>query len=191
MPSRKVPPDSEIHRQFWDLAKSGQLSIGEDVLARRWGVTTRTVRTALTRLVEQGRVVKPSHGGDLIIVDPDKWGEFRAEVAARSNLIDHIHETLWRLARQGDPNKVRVKNNHKLATYVGQKVLEQMVDEGRMYDVGDFLVVNSPVSHLSNRQGVLPPKGSYLTLLVEPEITPPPEERYEPVPIEPKRKKKE
>lgn len=187
MPRRKVPADTEIHQHFWDLAQAGTLSVSEEVLAKQWGVTTRTVRMTMKRLIEQGRVVKPSHSGDILVVDPKKWGDFRAEAAARANVIDSLHEDLWKVARQSAESldKVRVKNNHKLATWLGQKLLNQMVDEGRLYESGDYLVVTSPVSYMSSNIGVLPPRGSYLTLVVEPENTPL-EEKYEPVLIEPK-----
>ena len=163
--TRKVPSDDEIHRRFWNDAQGGLLAIDESVLAADWGVTPRTVRYTILRLIETGRMVKPFKGSGLVIVDPDKWAGFRAEIHARSHVIDFIHAKLWSLGRgsrrRHGLHKVRLKNNNELATWVGQQVIIQMIKEGRVRRVdegtGTYLVISPPASFVAADRQMIDP----------------------------------
>lgn len=162
--NRKVPSDDDIHRKLWNDAQGQIMVVDESVLAAEWGVTPRTVRYTILRLIDTGRMVKPFKGSGLVVVDPDKWAGFRAEAHARSHVIDFIHDKLWGLGRGSKRRhgleKVRVKNNNELATWVGQQVIIQMIKEGRIRRVENgstYLVISPPLSYVAADRHMIDP----------------------------------
>ena len=163
--TRKVPSDDEIHRRLWNDAQGQLLPVDEDALAADWGVTPRTVRYTILRLIDTGRMVKPFKGSGLVVVDPDKWAGFRAEIHARSHIIDFIHTKLWELGRGSKRRHslhwVRVKNNNELATWVGQQVIIQMIKEGRVRRSEEsntsWLVISPPASYVAADRKMIDP----------------------------------
>lgn len=178
--TRKVPSDDEIHRRLWNDAQGQLLAVDEGALADDWGVTPRTVRYTILRLIETGRMVKPFKGSGLVIVDPDKWAGFRAEIHARSHIIDFIHEKLWKLGRGSKKHhslyRVRVRNNNELATWVGQQVIIQMIKEGRMRrsedDAVTWLIISPPPSFVSADRHMIDPTKNVVEVISGPDIHP-------------------
>jgi len=188
--ARKVPSDDEIHARFYEMSGDGLLTIIEEDLAEEWEVNVRTVREAVSRLVDQGRVVRTTlTNAGLAVVDPEAWPKFRAEAAARSDILDRVHQQLWTLARKSRTawNRVRVKRNRSLYAYIGQTVVEELIAQERLSPVGeDRLAVASPLSFIAERDGELTNRDGLHTIEVEPR---PIEDRgVTPVPIEPSRK---